>query len=120
MQNSVGFLRVVLQSFDGLGGRNTEQFNLAALGLAQHFPHDRQSAIDPSAHHQPAAVPRYLFGCGKWRVPRGVAELLGRFLLTLADLTAVDYHVVVIGDPADSDRTEGRVLEAHMRLPLTF
>src|SRR5216683_1769717 len=36
-----------------------------------------------------------------------------RFFLALADLAAVNHHVVVAGDAIDPDRTEGKLVEAH-------
>src|SRR6266849_1173497 len=42
-----------------------------------------------------------------------VAELFRRFFLALADLAAVNHHVVVAGDAIDPDRTEGKLVEAH-------
>src|ERR1019366_10777765 len=42
-----------------------------------------------------------------------VAELFRRFLLALADLAAVNHHVVVAGDAIDPDGTEGKLVEAH-------
>jgi hypothetical protein len=43
-----------------------------------------------------------------------VAELFRRFFLALADLSAVNHHVVVAGDAIDLDGTEGKPVEAHV------
>ena len=42
-----------------------------------------------------------------------VPELLGRFLLPLADVAAVNHHVVLVGDAVNPDGTEGKLVEAH-------
>src|ERR1035438_3170406 len=49
-----------------------------------------------------------------------VAELFRRFLLALADLAAVNHHVVVAGDAIDPDGTEGKLVEAHRCTPRMF
>ena len=49
----------------------------------------------------------------KWRVSIGLAKLLGWLLLALADLAAVDHHIVFVRDAVYPDRTEGTLLEAH-------
>jgi len=46
-------------------------------------------------------------------VSKVAAEFLGWLLFALADLPAVDDHVVFVGDAIDADRTEGKLLEAH-------
>lgn len=43
----------------------------------------------------------------------GLAEFLGRLLLALAHLSAVDHHVVVIGDTVNTDGAKGERLEAY-------
>src|SRR5207245_1265090 len=50
------------------------------------------------------------------RVSEGFTELFGWFFLPLADLAAIDHHVVLVRGPVDTDRTEGKLLEAHTLL----
>src|SRR4029077_14931687 len=47
---------------------------------------------------------------GVW--PNPPPEFLGGLLLTLADLPAIDEHVVLVSDAVDADRTERARLEA--------
>src|SRR5262245_35414175 len=84
---------------------------MAAPGFLFHFVHDRQAARS-GADDQPSAFPRDLFLRRKRRVAETLSEFLGRLLLTLADLPAVDDHVVLVSDAVDTDRTEGERLEA--------
>ena len=44
-------------------------------------------------------------------------EFLGRLFRALADLAAVNHHVVVAGDAIDPDGTEGKLIEAHRCTP---
>ena len=39
-------------------------------------------------------------------VSEGLAELLGRLFLALADCATIDHHVVLVGDAVNTDRTE--------------
>src|SRR5262249_5022449 len=73
--------------------------------------HDRQGARS-GADDQPSAFPRDLFLRRKRRVAESLPEFLGRLLLTLADLPAIDEHVVLVSDAVDADRTEGERIEA--------
>jgi hypothetical protein len=62
------------------------------------------------------AFPGYLLFDGERCVAEGVTELFGWLLLALADLSAVDHHVVFIGNAIDPDGTEGILSEAHSHL----
>src|SRR5215831_4238579 len=84
---------------------------MAAPGFLFHFVHDRQAARS-GADDQPSAFPRDLFLRRKRRVAETLSEFLGRLLLTLADLPAVDDHVVLVSDAVDTDRTKRERLKA--------
>ena len=90
---------------------------LAALRFALHFFHHRQPSICSSADYQSSAFPGYVLLDGKRNMSKLVAELFGRFFLALADLAAVNHHVVVAGDAIDPDGTEGKLIEAHRCIP---
>src|SRR5206468_9100337 len=45
-------------------------------------------------------------------VAESLPEFLGGLLLPLADLPAIDEHVVLVSDAVDADRTEGERLKA--------
>ena len=46
-------------------------------------------------------------------MPKFRAEFFGGFLLALAYLSAVDHHVVFVGDAINANGTKGEVLETH-------
>jgi hypothetical protein len=46
-------------------------------------------------------------------VTEGVAEWLRRLLAALANLPAVDHHVLPIGHVVDADGAEGEAFDAH-------
>src|SRR2546425_12849811 len=56
-----------------------------------HFLHHRQRSRTRADHEAPA-LPGYFLFHGERRVSKGVAEFLGRLLLTLADFSAVDHQ----------------------------
>ena len=60
----------------------------------------------------PPAFPRDLFLRRKRRVAETLPEFLGGLLLTLADLPAIDEHIVLVSDAVDADRTERERFEA--------
>src|SRR5215471_1452571 len=84
---------------------------MAAPGFLFHFVHDRQAARS-GADDQPSAFPRNLFLRRKRRVAESLPEFLGGLLLPLADVPAVDDHVVLVSNAVDADRTERERLEA--------
>jgi hypothetical protein len=43
---------------------------------------------------------------------KSVTILLGRFLIALANLAAIDQHIVFVGDAVDADRAEGQKPQA--------
>ncbi len=80
-----------------------------------HVVHHRQGARS-SADDQATALPGDLLFQGD----RGVSELLAEFLRgllpTFAHIRTVDHHVVLISNAVDSDRTKGKLLDAHTYL----
>src|SRR6266699_6758310 len=87
------------------------------LRLAFHFFHHRQSAECTSTDDELAAFPRYVLRDGQWRVPKVIAEFLGRLLLAVADLPAVDDHIVLVGAVVDAEGAKGEIIEVHLRPP---
>jgi len=49
-------------------------------------------------------------------MPKFVTEFLGRHLLTFADFSAVDHHILLVRAAVDSEGTEGKIVEMHTRL----
>jgi hypothetical protein len=111
VQDGVCVLRVLAQLINRLGCRQHQQLDMAAHGFLFHFVHDRQGARS-GADDQPSAFPRDLFLRRKRRVAESLPEFLGGLFLALADLPAVDDHVVLVSDAVDADRTEREPLEA--------
>jgi hypothetical protein len=60
VKDGVGVFRGPLGRLDGLGRREEDQFDLAALCLNPHVVHHRQAPVGPGAHYQPPAFPGYL------------------------------------------------------------
>src|SRR5262245_1959467 len=104
---------MLFERFDGLGGWEDEQCDLAPFSFAFHIIHHRQ-ATRSGADNQTPAFPRNLLFDRNRRVPELIAEFLRRLLLTLTHVPAVDHHVVFIDHAVDSDGTEGELLEAHI------
>ncbi len=94
VQDGVGALRGPGEHADRLCRGQDDQVDLAAAGLFLDLLHHRQRAISTGADHQPATSPGDVLGDRERSVPVRAAELLGRGLLALADLPAVDDQVV--------------------------
>src|SRR5437899_8321473 len=56
----LGIFRALLQSLDGFGGRQDQQFNFAPLGLLFDFFHHWKSAVRAGSDHEALTFPRYL------------------------------------------------------------
>ncbi len=80
-----------------------KQFDLAPLRLAFHFFHHRQSAECTGTDDELAAFPGYVLRHRQWRVSKVIAEFLGRLFLAVADLPAVDDHIVLVGAVVDAE-----------------
>ncbi len=117
MEDGVSFVRVLLQRVDRSGSGKDEQFDFTALGFELHFFHHRQGAVGPCADYQPATFSGYFLLRGERSASEGIAKFFGGFFLALADLTAVNHHVVLVGDAIDPDGTEGKIFETHMPSP---
>jgi hypothetical protein len=61
VKNRIDRLSVRVQDVDCLGSRQHDQLNLAAFGFALHLLHHWQSAVNPGADNELAALPRDLF-----------------------------------------------------------
>src|SRR4051794_36897389 len=96
-----------------LTSRYDDQLDSAAFRLTLHAVHYWQTAVRSGADHKPAALPRYLLFKRQGRMPKLVAEPLGRCLLAFADLPAIDHHVLFVRAAVDSQRPEGKLIEVH-------
>ena len=105
MQDGVRSCGRLLEFLNRLLRRQDHEFDFAARSFFLHLFHDRQSSC-AGPDHQALALPGYLLLDGNWRVSEGFTELFGRLLLALADFTAIDHHVVLVGGPVNADRTE--------------
>ena len=94
VEDRVRLFELLSQDLDSFDCRKNDQFDLVALRLAFHFFHDRQSAECTGTDDELAAFPGYVLCDGQWRVSKVIAEFLGRLFLAVADLPAVDDHVV--------------------------
>ena len=65
------------------------------------------------ANDKLAAFPGYLFLDGQRRVSELIAELLGGFLLALADFTAINYDIVLVRAAVDPNGAEREFVETH-------
>ena len=83
-----------------------DKVDLATAGLFPDLLHHRQRAISTGADHQPTTSPGDVLRDRQRGVPVRAAEPFGRGLLALADLSAVDDQVVIVGHAVDSHRTE--------------
>ena len=63
--------------------------------------------------HQPAAFPGNPLFDGKGCVTEVVTKSFRGFLFPLAHLASINYDVVFVGDPVDSDRAKLECFEAH-------
>src|SRR5258708_3637381 len=114
VDDRVGVRGVFLQYLDGFDGRQNQQFDLVALCLTLYFFHHRQSAVCTGTDDELAAFPGYVLRNGKWRVPKVIAEFLGRFFLAVADLPPIDDHIVLVSAVVDSEAAKGEIIEVHL------
>src|SRR6266581_8584279 len=91
------------EDLDSFDCRQNKQFDLVTLRLAFHFFHHRQSAECTSTDDELAALPGYVLRDGQWRVSKVITEFLGRLFLPVADLPAVDDHIVLVGAVVDAE-----------------
>jgi hypothetical protein len=87
VQNGVGIVGVLSQRLYRFSGRKNQQFDLAPRGFTLHLVHHWKSAVSAGANDQAVALPRYFLPDRKWGMTEGVADLLGRLLLPLADVS---------------------------------
>ena len=120
VENGVGLVSVLLQGLDRFSRGKNEQLDSAALGFEFHFFHYRQSTMRPGADHQPPAFPGDRLLDGQRRVSELVSKLLRRLLRPLADLAAINDHVVLVGDAVDPNRTKGKLFDVHIHLQPLF
>ncbi len=96
MENGICFLRFLDKCLESLVGRKNQQFNFSAPSLAFHLVHHRKRFISSRADYEALALPGYLL----LERYRGVSELLAEFLRgllpALANLAAVDNHIMFV------------------------
>src|SRR2546425_3886093 len=119
VKHCVSVVGALLESLDGFGGRQDQQFNLAPLGLLFDFFHHWKPAVRAGSDHEALTFPGYLFLDGQRRVAELIAELLGGFLLAFENFPAIDHNVVLVG-ATDLERTERKFVETHTRTPWTL
>src|ERR1700738_1821579 len=112
VQDGVGLSKVLLQRFDRFGRRQYIQVDLALLSFALHFFHDWQRP-SASADYQSPAFPGYFLFDRERCVSKFVTKLLGRLFLAFADLPSIDYNVMLVGRPVNTDRTKREIFEPH-------
>src|ERR1035438_5387836 len=100
MENGVGVFGAPIQEVHGFFRWEDEQFNFTPLSLTFDLIHGWQRSF-ALTHHQPTAFPRDLLLQRERRVSEGVAELLRGFLLSFANLTSVDHHVIAVLNAVD-------------------
>src|SRR5207245_3880359 len=120
MEHCIGIFGALLQSLDGFGRRQDQQFNFAVLGLLFDFFHHWKPAVRAGSDHEALTFPGYLFLNGQRRVAELIAELLGGFLLAFANFSAIDHNVVLVCAAVDLERTERKFVETHTRTPWTL
>src|SRR6266481_7243275 len=103
VQDRVRLFELLSQDLDSFDCRQNKQFDLLTPRLAFHFFHHRQSAECTSTDDELAALPGYVLRDGQWRVSKVIAEFLGRLFLAVADLSAVDDHIVLVGAVVDAE-----------------
>src|SRR6266581_8678684 len=109
VEDRVRLFELLSQDLDSFDCRKNKQFDLVMLRLAFHFFHHRQSAECTSTDDELAAFPRYVLRDGQWRMPKVIAEFLGRLLLAVADLPAVDDHIVLKGSAVDAEKPKEKL-----------
>src|SRR6188474_101675 len=114
VEDRVGALRALVQGLDRVGRGRDEKVDFPPARLLLDLPHHRQRTVSTGADHQPATPPRNLFHQRERGMSIGVAESLGRSLLTFADLPPVDDEVVIVRDAVDPYGTERVLLETHL------
>src|SRR5438876_3067914 len=81
------------------------------------FFHHWKPAVGAGSDHEALTFPGYLFLDGQRRMAELIAELLGGFLLALANFSAIDRNVVLEGAAVDLDGAESEFVEMHTRTP---
>src|SRR6266496_703940 len=117
VKDRVRLFELLSQDLDSFDCRKNKQFDLVTLRFAFHFFHHRQSAECTSTDDELAAFPGYVLRDGQWRVSKVIAEFLGGIFLAVADLPAVDNHIVLKGSAVDADGAKGEMTEVHVWPP---
>src|SRR5262249_53791961 len=103
MEVCISAFLVAPQFFNGSCRRDDDQFDSAMLGLTLYFGHYRQRSVGSSTDHQPAALPRNVLPRRHRSMPKVATEFLRGSFLALADLSALDHHVVLMSGTVDTD-----------------
>src|SRR6266851_9782293 len=113
VENGVGVVGILGKRLHGLVGRQNQQIDFSAARFTFHLVHHRKRSISSGADYEASALPGHLLLNRDRSVPELLAEFLGGLLLALANLAAVDDHVIFEGDTVDFDRTEVKFAEVH-------
>ena len=95
--------------------REHQQLDAPSFGLLGDILDDGQRPGGSAADHEALTVPRDVLAQGKGRVPISRPEGLGRSLLALPEIPAIDHEIVVVGRTVDLDRPEAERSESHER-----
>ena len=106
VQDGVGVLDSTGQHGDRFCCGKHDQIDLASAGLLPDLLHHRQRAVSAGANHQTAASPGDVLGGRQRSVPVSTAELLGRRLVALSDLSPVNDQIVVVGHAVNAHGPE--------------
>jgi len=105
VQDGVGFIGILIRRLNRLACWKHEQSDLPTGGLLLHLFHHWQSTTT-GTDHELRAFPRYLLFDRERCMAKSVAEWPGRLLLSLANRSAINHHVVFVGNTIDADRTK--------------
>src|SRR5207245_10408113 len=120
VERCIGICVALLQSLDGFGRRQDQQFNFAVLGLLFDFFDPWKPAVRAGSDHEALTFPGYLFLDGQRRVAELIAELLGGFLLAFENFPAIDHNVVLVGAAVNLNGAKREFIETHTRTPRTL
>jgi hypothetical protein len=113
VKHSVGIFEPFPQLSDSLLGWQKQQLDFAALRLVFEFLHHWKPAVRAGSNHKPSASPGDRFFDRQWRMAELLMELLGRFLVSFANQTAIDDDVVFVSPAINLDGAKGEFLETH-------
>src|SRR5713226_3661145 len=94
MENGICFLRFLDKCLESLVGKENQQFNFSGPSLAFHLGHHRKRAISSRADYEAFALPGISSSTDTGAVSELLAEFLRGLFPALANLAAVDNHIM--------------------------